>query len=237
MLRKEIRDAARSLVESLIVLFIIPFMYIGDKFLFKRGLDFASLIDTAFIITIILYAIYSGATVFQSERKDRAFEYLFSLPLTRKRIISIKILPRLAFLLVLGGAATAAVGSRFLAETGVTILVLFLSSLFLSMGVFSILLNLFGVGFMYLIFFRSTHVVAILLSKAGLELRGAFLGFIFGQLAPAALLLVPFGAAFWLTFKKMDARPIKLQLKTYYSIILPTLIILVSLIAAFFKAT
>ena len=235
MLRKEIRDALKRFVESLVVLVIIPFVYIGDKLVTKMGLDYASLIQTGFFITLVIYAFYSGATVFQSERKDRAFEYLFSLPLTRRKIILAKVLPRLGLLLFLGGVATIVIGRGLQEEAGIAFLVLFFSSLFLSIGVFSTVINLFGVGLMYLIFFQGGHVFGYLLLKLGGNFAG-HLGPLVAQFFSAAVLLVPFGMAFWLTFKKMDARPLKLQMRTYYSITLPALLVLVSLITLFFRS-
>jgi hypothetical protein len=82
---------------------------------------------------------------------------------------------------------------------------------------------------MYLIFFQGGLVFASLLLKLGIDLTGRH-GPLIAQLVSAAVLLVPFGIAFWLTFKKMDVRPIKLQMRTYYSITLPTLFVLFSLI-------
>jgi len=236
MLRKEIRDALNRFVESLVVLAVIPFIYIGDKLAFKVGLDYASLIDTGFVLTLVIYSIYAGATIFQPERKDRAFEYLFSLPLTRRKIILAKILPRFGLLLILGLAATMIVGRSLLANAGITVLVLFFSSLFLSIGVFSIAINLFGVILMYLIFFQGGHTLVYLFSRLGGSFAGQF-GPLVPQLVSAVVLLVPFGTAFWLTFKKMDARPLKLQMRTYYSITLPVLFVLVSLITLFFRSS
>ncbi len=232
MLRKEARDALKRFIESLIVLAVIPFMYVGDKLIMHVGLDYTSLLHTGFVITLIIYAVYAGATIFQSERKDRAFEYLFSLPLSRWKILLTKILPRFGLLLLLGGVATVVVG-RGLREAALTFLVLFLSSLFLSIGVFSIVINTSGVALMYLIFFEGGHVFTYLLVMLGFDLSGRF-GPLVPQLVSAAALLVPFGIAFWLTFKKMDVRPLKLQMRTYYSIILPTLVINVALIVLFF---
>lgn len=229
MLRKEARDALKRFIESLVALLIIPFIYIGDKLGVKIGLDYASLIQTGFFITLVIYAVYAGATIFQSERKDRAFEYLFSLPLTRRKIILAKVLPRLGLLLFLGGVATIVIGRGLQAEAVIALLVLFFSSLFLSIGVFSIVISLFGVGLMYLIFFQGEIVCASILLKLGVNFTGRH-GPLVAQLVSAAVLLVPFGIAFWLTFKKMDVRPIKLQMKTYYSIVLPTLVVLVSVI-------
>lgn len=234
MLRKEIGDALKKLVESLVFLVIIPFMYIVDKLVWKWGLDYRSLIDTGFVITLLIYAVYAGGTVFQSERKDRAFEYLFSLPLTRRKIILVKILPRLGILMILGAAATIVVGRGLLDEAGITVLVLFFSSLFLSIAVFSIAINIFGVGLIYLMFFQGGHVVGRFLLKIG---GSSYLKWLVTQSVPAAVLLIPLGIAFWLTFKKMDARPLKLQMKTYYSITLPALFFLALLIAFFSRSS
>jgi hypothetical protein len=236
MIRKEVQDALKRFVESLVVLAVIPFMYIGDRLVFKVGLDYASLINTGFILTLVIYSIYAGATIFQTERKDRAFEYLFSLPVTRRKVILAKILPRFGLLMVLGLAATIIVGRTLLADAGITILVLFFSSIFLSIGVFSIAINVFGVVLMYLIFFQGGHTFGYLLSRLGGNFA-SHLGSLVPQLVSAAVLLVPFGMAFWLTFKKMDARPLKLQMGTYYSITLPVLFVLVLLIMFFFRGS
>jgi ABC-type transport system involved in multi-copper enzyme maturation permease subunit len=232
MLKKEFRDALKRFVESLAILFIIPLLYIVDKLVTKAGLDFASYRDPGFVITLVIYAVYAGGTVFQSERKDRAFEYLFSLPLTRREIILSKILPRLGLLLILGGVATIVVGRGFLHEAGIIVFVIFFSSLFLSIGVLSIVINLFGVMIMYLVFSQGGHVFGYLLFGGN---SASYLGPVVAQFFSAAVLLVPFGIAFWLTFKKMDVRPLKLQMRTYYSIILPTIFVLTLLIVFFFR--
>ena len=89
---------------------------------------------------------------------------------------------------------------------------------------------------MYLIFFQGGRVFGYFLLKLG----GNFAshpGWLVTQLIPAAVLLGPFGLAFWLTFKKMDARPFKLQMKTYYAITLPSLFVLVLLIALFSRSS
>ena len=234
MLKKEIRDALKRFVESLVGLFIIFFVYIGEILFTRIGLDYKSLVRTGFVITLVIYAIYAGATVFQSERKDRAFEYLFSFPLTRRKIMTVKLAPRLGLLLALAGAATIIAGRGLLEKNGIIVLMLFFSSLFLSIGVFSIVINLCGVSIMYLIFFEGQLVFAFLLSKLGANFKGYF-ATLAPQVASAIVLLVPFAIAFWLTFRRMDVRPIKLQMKTYYLIILPTLMVLTALIVVFHK--
>jgi hypothetical protein len=51
----------------------------------------------------------------------------------------------------------------------------------------------------------------------------------------AVMLLTPLGIAFWITFKKMDVKPLKLQMKSYYLIVLPTLIVSITFIIMSFK--
>ena len=68
----------------------------------------------------------------------------------------------------------------------------------------------------------------------GLESRGYWIIPAF-QLIAVALLLVPMGTAFWLTFKKMDVKPMKLQMRTYYAIVLPTLIVIITFVSVMFK--
>ena len=50
----------------------------------------------------------------------------------------------------------------------------------------------------------------------------------------AVILLLPFGAAFWKVYGRLDARPMNLQMKPYYLISLPSLLVVISLIMVFF---
>ena len=46
-----------------------------------------------------------------------------------------------------------------------------------------------------------------------------------GLLLSGLALLVPFGISFWWTYKKFDIKPIKLQIKPYYYVAIPALLI------------
>ena len=51
----------------------------------------------------------------------------------------------------------------------------------------------------------------------------------------AGLFLIPFGAAFWITFRKFDVKPLKLQLRTYFFIVFCTIAAFTAFISVFFK--
>lgn len=70
------------------------------------------------------------------------------------------------------------------------------------------------------------HVIPSLTSVHSLQPQLAFLS--------AVIVLLPFGAAFWKVYSRLDARPINLQMKPYYLISLPSLLVVISLIMLFY---
>jgi hypothetical protein len=117
---------------------------------------------------------------------------------------------------------------------GITFLVLFFVSAFLSIGINSIVINLIGVFMLYYVYEFLWKILTYFFDSRNISIPGS-LGIITFQLIAAALLLVPMGIAFWLTFKKMDVKPMKWQLSTYYAIVLPTLVVLITFITLMFK--
>lgn len=87
MLNKEINDALKRLMECALILLGIPVAFILDNIIFKFGWSLSDTMETTLIITAFAYAFYAGFTVFLSEKKDNAFEYLLSLPLPKVKIL------------------------------------------------------------------------------------------------------------------------------------------------------
>jgi len=235
MLKKECFEAIKRLLESLLILIVIPLAIVWDKLFVHYGLPYADIFKGGFIATLVIYAVYAGATILQSERRDRAFEYLFSLPLTRSRIVMAKVLPRFGILMILLLLSAVFIGPE-VKSSGIFFIVLFFGAASLSIAVNSIILNLFGVFFLVVAFTPCFNVLSYLLWKLGLKFPGDF-AVAFAQLCSALLLLIPLWLAFWLTFKKLDVKPIRLQLNTYYSILLPSLAGLVAIILLFHKSS
>lgn len=233
MLKKECLEAIRKLLESLLILIVIPLTIVWDKLVAHSGWPYTDIFKGGLIATLVIYAVYAGATIFLPERRDRAFEYLFSLPLTRSRIVMAKVLPRFIILVILLLLSAVFIGSEVL-PSGIIFILLFFGAVSLSIAVNSIILNLLGVSFLFGAFQPCCNILSFLLSKLGLNFRSV-LGFMFVQLCSALLLLIPLWLAFWLTFKKLDVKPIRLQMRTYYSILLPSLAGFVVFILLFYK--
>lgn len=233
MLKKECLEAIKKLLESLIILIVIPLAIVWDKLVAHNGWPYADIFKGGFIATLVIYAVYAGATILLPEKRDRAFEYLFSLPLTRSRIIMAKVLPRFIILAILLLLSAVFIGPELL-TSGMIFIVLFFVAVSLSIAVQSVILNLIGVSFLFGAFHMCLNVLSYLLWKLGLKFPSE-LGSIFVQLCSALLLLIPLWLAFWLTFKKLDVKPIRLQMRTYYSILLPSLAGLVAFILLFYK--
>lgn len=233
MLKKEVWDAVKRELECLLILAVVPLAFLWDRLVMKFNWGFRDIFSAVFITTVIIYAVYAGATIFQSEKKDRAFEYLFSLPVSRSKILLLKILPRLVTLIFLV-IILALFFKVDLSIFGITFLVVFFASTFLSLGINSIIINLIAVIMLYYVYRFLWQILMNFSFIHGLESRGDWLIPLF-KLIAAALLLVPMGTAFWLTFKRMDVKPMKLQMRTYYAIVLPTLVILITFVSVMFK--
>ncbi len=233
MLKKEVWDALKRELECLLILGAIPLAFLWDRLIIKFNWGFRDIFSGIFITTVIIYAVYAGATILHSEKKDQAFEYLFSLPLSRWKILQMKILPRIIILILLV-IILILYFNVDISIFGITFLVLFFVSAFLSIGINSIVINLIGVFMLYYVYEFLWKILTHFFDSKNISIPGS-LGIITFQLIAAALLLVPMGIAFWLTFKKMDVKPMKWQLRTYYAIVLPTLVVLITFITLMFK--
>ena len=96
------------------------------------------------------------------------------------------------------------------------------------------MINLTGVLILYILFDFLWLILMNFSFRHGLESGGTWIIPTFQSLA-ALLILVPMGTAFWLMFKKMDVKPIKLQMRTYYAIVFPTVIVLIVFVSLMLK--
>jgi hypothetical protein len=233
MFRKEIREAALRLAECLIILIAVPMALIWDRLAVKFNWDFMEIWNGIFLFVVFLYAFYAGSTFFHAEKKDRAWEYLLSLPTTKGRIVAFKFAPRFLFL------AALYVFQRILAHKSVFssemlyLLFLFIVPVFLSLAIDSIVIGFLGIVLLFMMFYFTTPTISYLALKLGIisSLREGQLPL---QLVSAVLISAPFGIAFYRIIKNLDAKPLKLQLKPYFTIALPVFACLVVLIVLFY---
>ena len=108
MLRKEFREIIKPVLITVFVLVLIPFLYkILPGFM---GRSIENLSESMGILqTFDLYLIaliitresgVFGSSIFRSEYRDNAFEYLFSSPIQVSRVLTIKAVTRLSALMI-----------------------------------------------------------------------------------------------------------------------------------------
>ncbi len=236
MLKKEFFDSFKKLMECMILLLGIPLGVVFDKLIIHYGWKLSEIFNFVFLATIIAYPLAAGLTIFQSERKDRAFEYMLSLPLLRFKIIVYKIAPRFFFLLLL------IIASNFFSIfdniwiNGFNLIVVFFISSFLSISINSFVIGVIGVSFFYFGYYQASRIIhLIFIGWDPLKYNPFSTGALLFDLLTAALLLIPMGTAFWITFKKFDVKPLKWQLKSYLYIVVPTVIVFYTFITLVFK--
>lgn len=236
MLKKEILDSLKIFGECLLLLIAIPLAYIFDKLVIHFGWSFSEIFNFVYITVMVVYPVAAGLTLFQSEKKDRAFEYLFSLPLSRIKIITYKIMPRLSLLLLLIIASLLLSIFRYPLMNGFNLIVLFLISATLSLSISSLGIGVIGASLFFFIYYEAYQIMYMMFTGWDLHQHDPFsLTAFLSSVLTAALFLIPFGAALWVTFLRFDVKPLKLQLKTYISIVVPTILAFIAFISAFFS--
>jgi ABC-type transport system involved in cytochrome c biogenesis permease component len=160
MLKKEFLDASGKFLECIVILVALPLAFVLNKLVFHDNWDFHLIFKVFYIITAILYAAYSGSTFFQSERRDHAFEYLFSLPLPRWKIALYKIVPRLVLLILLISVAPFFSLFENTIIAGFNLITLFFISVFLSIAVSSAFIGILGSGTLYLLYYALYRTIS-----------------------------------------------------------------------------
>lgn len=232
MLRKEFRDALRRLAECLVLLVAVPLGYIWDRAIVHYGWRFGEIWAAVFAVTVFLFAAYAGASLFFSEKKDRALEYLLSLPVSRSKIVLAKIGPRLAILGGLWGALVLFRGWAWEWSLLVLLLFLFFVAASLSISIDSVVIGVMGVVILFVTFSFSSPTLTFIAWKLGLvaSLSSMWIGWI----AAGVLILGPFASAFLLVIRNLQAMPLRLQMRPYYRLALPSFLVVVFLILKFF---
>lgn len=234
MLKKEFRDTLKTLFYCLCLFLIVPIARLLDWRVLHAEWDISGIWQPVFTAVIIVFAAYSGVSIFQVEKKDRALEYLFSLPVSKWKIIGVKVLPRLFFVLLLIAAGGLFSVLDSVVADGLSLLVLFFSGLFIGLAVDSLLNGLFGVVIINVTFYYASLITSYLTMRY--RLFGSELPvFPLSYLLPVVLLLGPLAAAFALTVRDMDIKPFRWQVKHYLAIALPAVLILLVFILVFMQ--
>jgi ABC-type Na+ efflux pump permease subunit len=234
VLFKEIKDTLKTLGYCLFLLLFIPLAMLMDWHIFHSQWEVSGIFAPVFVAIVLLFAGYSGVSIFQTEKKDRALEYLLSLPVSIGKILAIKILPRLTMLLLLvvvGGILSI---FRTVISDAISVIIVFFIAVFISLAVDSLINAMIGVLLVNIILYYTSIITSYLTIEYRL-LGSTEPIFWLSYLLPGLLLLVPLAVAFGLTIKNFDLKPLKWQAKPYLVIALPSAALLLLFIMLFIK--
>lgn len=234
VLKKEIRDTLKALGHCLLVLLFIPLAMLMNWHISHAQWEIYGIFVPVFVVIVLIFAVYSGVSIFQAEKKDRALEYLLSLPVSRGKILAIKILPRitvLMLLIVIGGFLSI---FQTMISDAISVILVFFIAVLISLAVDSLVNAVIGVLLINIILYYTSIITSYL------TIKYRFLGsteplFWLSYLVPGLLLLLPLAVAFGVTFKNFDLKPLKWQAKPYLVIALPWVAILLLYIMVFVK--
>lgn len=238
MLKKEFRDTLRILLESSMLMLSIPFIML-ISFIF--GLDSpggdlstkSDLVRAVALLTAFAFAGYSGMAFFLSERRDKGFEYLLTLPISRWKIFLYKLAPRLLVLLLifvlfalLGGATVKGILYPLLTvQIGMIFLSLAFSSYFAGFIAFVLL------GFFYSLGIKFVWYALYVLDGNSYGLFGTVPVELIALLLPG----IPLAISFFKVFLNYDLKPARFTLKPYYYIALPVILVEFIVIFVFYQ--
>ena len=95
MFRKELEDTLKSLAGIvLVVIGVSIFSFFVVRYVFGFKLDFRDIFLPITWAAMFLISFYLGSTPFSKERSGKVFEYFFSLPVDRWKVLFYKLFPR-----------------------------------------------------------------------------------------------------------------------------------------------
>jgi hypothetical protein len=234
MFKKELRDTLNIFFQSMTILLSIPVLLMMDWHIFHSQWELSNIFHFIFVCQVLIYAAYSGASIFQKEKRDRALEYMFSLPLSRGKILYAKIAPRLGMLLVMiaiGGILN--IWDQFIADS-ISIILVFVLAVTISLAVDSLINAIIGVLLLNVIFYYGSLIFSFLTIKYrlfGSDVPIPWLSYLFAVL----LLVIPQVVAFIKTLNKFDLKPLKWQAKSYFLIAFPSVLLMILFILGYLK--
>lgn len=240
MLRKEFNEVLKQSLFFIVLSVTIPFALgfaIGDPMI-----SYFEVFFTQYQFGLFIFAVFLGNSLFLWDRKQRAADYLLSLPYSKLRLLGIKVLPRLTaavlfyfvfLMLYRGGGEEFTLFSFFSFSYIYFCLFTIALSLSLSMenyimmAVVTVLAMAAFLGMIYLV----PTLVSRIFYGADIDLTFEYLLFLrigSGKLllhfiGVIASLLFPFIVSFVFAYKKTGIQPVNHFNKRYFKIFIPLL--------------
>jgi ABC-type transport system involved in multi-copper enzyme maturation permease subunit len=231
MLRKEFNEVLKQSLYLIVLVIGLPVFVAILSLLFGWSVTY----DEVFFMTyqggLIIFGLITGVTLFASERKQRGVEYLLTLPVSRLRLLAIKIFPRLAVLLVLSLLYVLCkffIGGPFsevpLFYLFYAVFMLFIISVSISASHENFVLLAIGTLF---VFTAHSLLISLVFPRAIMEIFPSFLLLREGSVLVLGILglLIPFLTSFIVSFRKFDVHPLKRFNKKYLKVFTPLVVI------------
>lgn len=246
MLRKELQEVLKQSLFFLAavagVCFVIKIIGSG-----LGSYSYMKIFYLTYQFLLIWFGIFMGLSLFLSDKRHQAEDYVFSLPYSRLRLLVIKVLPRLTALLIIyliylglylgffegiGGVEGVILREMFLSSSSsywlVFVLALSFSASadnFLKVGGIALL----GSIFFFLLIYFSVQLASLLKGVRPQSLPWGILGLLMinfsNILVPFLVicfcLLIPYILSFFLAFKKWGTYSKENYNKSYFKLFLP----------------
>ena len=243
MTRKEWREVSRqSLVFVLVVAAMVLLVGLVDR---VQGLPFEG--ERTVIILglwLLMFSMFLGLSPFALDSKQRGMEYLLTLPIPRRRLLLIKLLPRLAaivlfyllFIIVYRLMGGDAYGGGFVFFS-LAYIALFLISFSLSVVHENFIVQSIGAGIALAGYLASCLFVVMLGFTWKFKVPAAWVGSgiwhdlsydaptLILSIAVFLVMTVPFVLSFFVAFKKFDLRPASAFNRRQLRIFIPLLLL------------
>jgi len=232
MLKKEFRDTLRILLESSSLLLAVP-MIILTLFIMGLKVNVVQLTKMISIITVFAFSGYSGLGMFLWEKRDKGFEYLLTLPISRLKLFIYKLLPRFAALIAMLGTWTL-VFNMPVKDYIVVLIFIQLAAACLSLAFNSYFAAIIGIILLGFFYSLSSRFITLLFHRWQ-EISIDPFTIISPYVLAALLLGIPLAISFLLALRNFDLKPYKYTVKPYLFIALPLLLIQAAVIFLYYK--
>ncbi len=237
MLKKEVNEILKQSLYFVIFVVCLPWILSIGMRVFGTPVSYWDVLFPVFQVGLLIFGLILGVALFTAERKQDGMEYLLTLPISRFKLLAIKILPRLAVLIVFSvlyllatkifDAALENTRILFVLPSGMLFFMVF------SLFIIAVSLSAAHPGFLFSSLLTLV-VFCIYIAAIFIFLRVSLIEMIMGnpEFSPpvfgAACLLVlplPLLFSFIFSFKKFDASPGKTFNKGFLKFLIPSLII------------
>jgi len=228
MLKKEFINVLKLTILFCLVIAILPVILLATKII--SDMSYIDVFFPVLYFGMSLVAIFMGVSLFTVDRRQGGMEYILSLPYSRLKLLSLKILPRFIIVLIFYIAALASY--KLTGEDYPVSSVIYFTIIYFSLFLIAISLSANSDKFFVLsiisIFFSIIYFALPFLMYWGVDLiKGSYFlaessthwPFLFA----AVVLVLPFIISFILSFRRPDIRPVKVYNRRYFKYFAPIL--------------